>query len=56
MTQRATCLLATFALCLLLPPVAMTQELVVAPDSAQGIYEHCIVSPIPTSGPTCPLG
>jgi len=39
MPQRTTCLLVTFGLCLLPPPVSRAQELVVAPDSAQGIYQ-----------------
>lgn len=39
MPQRTTCLLVTLGLCLLLLPVSIAQELVVAPDSAQGIYQ-----------------
>ena len=39
MPQRTTCLLVTLGLCLLLTPVSMAQELLVAPDNALGIYQ-----------------
>ena len=39
MPQRTTCLLVALGLCLLLTPVSMAQELLVAPDNALGIYQ-----------------
>lgn len=39
MTRRTACLLATLGLCLLLTPVSLAQELAIAPDDAQGVYQ-----------------
>jgi hypothetical protein len=39
MTQRTSRSLFAAAICLLLPAVSIGQELLVAPDSAQGIYQ-----------------